>query len=694
MNREDVSVDHVVYAITLLAESECVSVSQAWVLFADSLISPDACDRAFQEFESRLLLSALRQKNADRVKLHHFTWLLKAQRTQEAKAMIEQAISQHLDGTHKLSVEIAKELQARLWNLGVERFEVRGWLMHAARAPHISFSQNREHALALEWFMHCFRLSEFSESTHKASLLRYAWMRYAGPNALHRVISRCYLALGNLSFSLEFAAQAYSVEPRNMLSSYLLFTVFVEQKNVTEGSKHIRRCSPPTTASKVLQRFVASEFDPSLLEVLGFEAFEVRTRCIHPLASSRTPTSALSSSLHARHSSCGCSSSATPALLFPSTSRALRTHSPASSSKRMRTISRRDSTLTLHAHSAERKFTQRISSVLRFTADRLATMAQSPIFAKVLEDAKWLMGAAWNCGIEACKDGALDLTYQLMTSAADIAALLPAEAEQRRLALIVAIAAGVELLGNGNAPEPAKLLARAEEARSISTRTDSSDKASPLLAVLDFKLRERLGEPNLMPLLRSATQAPGATPTLIAMLANDAQTPEVTREAFRCDGVASVDLSADAIRYRTALRMCLAGQSPDYNFAGSSPRRITHITPYSCCAAAQLLWRLANLCKTKEDVVALLDEFNGFLASAEMPQEFLENFVVLMYRAGVHFKRCGAPSHHQGRLTRSQHPQDAARREGVGARAESAQEPARARPPRGRAARRVPVAQP
>lgn len=68
----------------------------------------------------------LRQKNADRVKFHHFVWLLKAQRTQEAKAMIEQTISQHLDGTHKLSVEIAKELQARLWNLGAVRFEVRG----------------------------------------------------------------------------------------------------------------------------------------------------------------------------------------------------------------------------------------------------------------------------------------------------------------------------------------------------------------------------------------------------------------------------------------------------------------------------------------------------------------------------------------------------------------------------------------
>lgn len=50
------------------------------------------------------------------------------------------------------------------------------------------------------------------------------------------MISRCYLALGNLSFSLEFAAQAYSVEPRNTLSSYLLFTIFVEQKNVTEGT--------------------------------------------------------------------------------------------------------------------------------------------------------------------------------------------------------------------------------------------------------------------------------------------------------------------------------------------------------------------------------------------------------------------------------------------------------------------------
>lgn len=235
---------------------------------------------------------------------------------------------------------------------------------------------------------------------------------------------------------------------------------------------------------------------------------------------------------------------------------------------------------------------QRISSVLRFTADRLATMAQSPLFAKVLEDAKWLMAAAWNCGIEACKDGALDLTYQLMTSAADIAALLPAEAEQRRLALIVAIAAGVELLGNGNAPEAAKLLARAEEARGISARTDSSDKASPLLAVLDFKLRERLGEPNLMPLLRSATQAPGATPTLIAMLANDAQTPEVTREAFRCVGVAL--LTCELMRFATEPR-CACVSPVRAPITPSRVRRTaphrSH-SPYSyCCSPAPVAHR-------------------------------------------------------------------------------------------------------
>ena len=85
--------------------------------------------------------------------------------------------------------------------------------------------------------MLCYRLSEFSEPAHKASLLRSVH-RFSIHLTLTSasVISRCYLALGNLAFSLEFAAQAYAIEPRNVLSSYLLFTIFVEQKNVTEGT--------------------------------------------------------------------------------------------------------------------------------------------------------------------------------------------------------------------------------------------------------------------------------------------------------------------------------------------------------------------------------------------------------------------------------------------------------------------------
>jgi hypothetical protein len=83
--------------------------------------------------------------------------------------------------------------------------------------------------------MLCYRLSEFSEPAHKASLLRSVH-RFSIHLTSASVISRCYLALGNLAFSLEFAAQAYAIEPRNVLSSYLLFTIFVEQKNVTEGT--------------------------------------------------------------------------------------------------------------------------------------------------------------------------------------------------------------------------------------------------------------------------------------------------------------------------------------------------------------------------------------------------------------------------------------------------------------------------
>lgn len=71
-----------------------------------------------------MLQSSTRQQITDRVKLHHFNWLMKVQRPAEAKSLVEQAVSQHLEGAHKLAVDIAKEFQAQLWNLGVERFEV------------------------------------------------------------------------------------------------------------------------------------------------------------------------------------------------------------------------------------------------------------------------------------------------------------------------------------------------------------------------------------------------------------------------------------------------------------------------------------------------------------------------------------------------------------------------------------------
>lgn len=58
----------------------------------------------------------------------------------------------------------------------------------SARAPLVRLtfvSQNREHAVALEWLMHCFRLSEFSESAHKASLLRFARPHLGSPVLTH-----------------------------------------------------------------------------------------------------------------------------------------------------------------------------------------------------------------------------------------------------------------------------------------------------------------------------------------------------------------------------------------------------------------------------------------------------------------------------------------------------------------------------
>ncbi len=173
--------------------------------------SADACDRAFEEYEQRLLQSPARQAQADRVRLHHFQWLLKAGRVVDAKTLAEGAISAHLEGSHRLAVEAAKELQAHLWNLGVDRFDVRAALRSLVSpyfcsqsvdrtslcfsGVHVACScfarvtvalahahtwlvtQKREHAPALEWFMYCYRLSEVSEPAHKATLLRCASLR-------------------------------------------------------------------------------------------------------------------------------------------------------------------------------------------------------------------------------------------------------------------------------------------------------------------------------------------------------------------------------------------------------------------------------------------------------------------------------------------------------------------------------------
>jgi len=126
-----------------------------------------------------------------------------------ALGFLERLLSDHHSGLHTLSTAAQQQVSSFIWNTAT------------------NFYATQEFHNAITWY----KLSAplFSQQENKAQCLR--------------VISRCFLLLGEADQALEWALNARDIEPDSTLVHFLLYSIFLEKDDISEAFETLHRMS-------------------------------------------------------------------------------------------------------------------------------------------------------------------------------------------------------------------------------------------------------------------------------------------------------------------------------------------------------------------------------------------------------------------------------------------------------------------
>eukprot|EP01080_Neovahlkampfia_damariscottae_P006583 gene6583-10746_t len=161
----------------------------------------------------QILLEKSKGDELSMVRLRFFELLIsnESQNLSRAKELLTLVISEHMNGVNKLSSEILQQFHFQTWNMGMSKF------------------REKEFSNSLEWLQNSLKPLPLDDKFNRSKTLRF--------------LSRCHLEMGQIEESLVSAKEAESLDSKSFQTHFLLYKIFIKQKNVELASQYLEKMS-------------------------------------------------------------------------------------------------------------------------------------------------------------------------------------------------------------------------------------------------------------------------------------------------------------------------------------------------------------------------------------------------------------------------------------------------------------------